>query len=292
MVHKRRAKRSKRRNRIRISHNDIARIKAPNIRLKSAFDLMDEVFGTANTARFAKHVATPFEQFQSGIFQRASNSLAAINVLLQHGHWEGAVGIARQLLELSLSLEYIFDDLSEAQQRALRFVNFGMLQTARYIQIRDAFERRQGRPGNPELAASVSDEILATEYATFHNGTRNDGSIRWADTWSGKTVRALAYESALPARVDQYELFYRVWSEQVHGAPSALLTSIFPLDGSGWIETVLHEDDKMILEALGNSVAIFCEIWQGLPLYESSLELDQAKHWLRTLRYHQPPGFP
>ena len=274
------------RKRIVISSDGMtARAPSGRVRLPIAFQVLDDVISSATLVSISELPHDPFSQFQSGIFQRGYNSLKAIKVLVENGHWEGATGLSRQLLELVMNMEYIFVRSENPEEEALRFVRFGMLQQALFLRSRALYEEKIGR-GMPELSG-LDDASLSVEYGQFKLGMKKDGSIRWASNWCGKSAYKLAQESVISARLDQYELFYRAWSEQLHGAPGALMTSVFPVRGSDWYIHVLIEDDKKIAETIGNSVNLFCELWMILPIMRPSVAGEKFSAWLRQLQETQ-----
>jgi hypothetical protein len=276
--------RAKRKRIIISSDGSTARAPKPKVRLPVAFKILDEVISAAMAASRSAHADEPFEQFQIGIFQRAFNSLKAINVLVENGHWEGATSLSRQLMELALSMEFIFIRSVNPEAEALKFVRYGLLQQALYVRSRSRYEEKIGRL-TPASARDITDEALAAEYAEFKAGVNKDnGSVRWTSSWCGKSTYRLAQESPNPARVDQYELLYRAWSEQVHGAPGALMASVFSVDRPDWLVAMLHEDDKRIAETIGNSVNLFSELWVTLPNMRSSFAVEKAHSWLRQLQ--------
>ena len=291
MSRRRKAKRknqAKPKNRIAISSDGtIARAPKARVRLPAIFQILDEVISAADVAiNDATFPDQPFGVFQYGVFQRAFNSMKAIRVLAEHSHWEGATGLSRQLMELVLSMEFMFLRTEDPEAEAIRFLRYGLLQQALYLRSRSRYEKRIGGT-TPDLAGHADDSYLAKEYAEFRSGSHGDGSIRWVTSWCGKTSYKLAQESPNPGRVDQYELLYRAWSEQVHAAPGALMTSVFPADGPDWYIKMLHLDDQRIAETIGNSVILFCELWLILPTMRPSFAEEKAQGWLHRLQKAQ-----
>jgi hypothetical protein len=134
------------------------------------------------------------------------------------------------------------------------------------------------------------DTFLAKEFPEFVKDKRADGSAKWQKSWCDKTARAMAQESMLKVREDRYELLYRFWSEQLHAAPTAMMPAMFLAFGSNWVRKALYEDDKKIVEVIANSVNIFCEIWQFIPIFRSSFAYCKCREWLNELKALQLKG--
>lgn len=255
------------------------------------FRVLDEVIDSALDVYKEILPNGPFDSFQLGVFDRSFNSIKAIKCLVENGHWEGAAGIARQLMELALSMERIFVCSEEPEGAAIRFIRYGLLQEARYIRALAEYHEKLDDT-YPPVPMEVRDQALAIEFPEFKIKEKEDGSVRWASSWCGKDTYSLARESPNPVRLEQYELLYRSWSEQVHGAPGALMTAVFPgVGNSERLTQLIYQNDKRLVETVANSINIFCELWLVLPLTRSTFSKEKADVWMKQLIASQIGGW-
>ena len=125
------------------------------------------------------------------------------------------------------------------------------------------------------------DKSAEEEFAQFIKGRRKDGSIRWMENWCDMSVRKMAETSLHSKRLQQYELLYRSWSEQVHGSPGALMMRVFVHDDDAdLVSKIEREEDKRIAETITNSINIFCEIWMMLPETRDLMDEKSVRKWL------------
>jgi hypothetical protein len=89
------------------------------------------------------------------------------------------------------------------------------------------------------------------------------GKVRWKPSWSGHTTRFLAEQSEHSLRQDQYQLLFAAWSDETHGAPTALIGNMFP--GNRTVEEVIAFDDIRIAETVTVAISLFLELWTLLP---------------------------
>lgn len=82
-------------------------------------------------------------------------------------------------------------------------------------------------------------------------------------------------------RAHQYNLVFRVWSEQAHAAPGALIANIFRGGEEGWVEQAVAENDQSSVEAVLYTAMFFLRLWLELPNAPQSPE-HMAK-WLSEL---------
>lgn len=91
----------------------------------------------------------------------------------------------------------------------------------------------------------------------------------------------MAEASPHPKRLQQYELLYRSWSEQVHGSPGALMMQVFAHDDdTDLVSKIEREEDKRIVETIANSINIFYEIWMMLPKARDLMDEKAVRKWL------------
>lgn len=202
---------------------------------------------------------------------RGANGLKATSTLCGDGHWEFAVGIVRQLFELVLNLEYL-DAQPNRYQGAVQYTKFGLLQKLIRRQATITYERRTGRQVDSEEEAWV-EAMLSTKFAECRVG-KPPG--RWAESWSGKTTKQLAYDSPRAIRKDQYELLFREWSEQSHASPGALIASMF---ADFNVERIIEADDVRIAEAVTMAVGFFVDL-QGLLRVAPTVPVEQRVKWM------------
>lgn len=255
------------------------------------FAVLDDAVRAAFEALKTSNIESDFEQFQLSIFNRAINGARSIRCLLKEGHWEGSAGIARQLLEITLNLEYIFVKSVDPESSALKFMRYGLLQQALQLRTRHQYSEKLGL--QPADINGVADNAtLAADFAEFVQKHNSDGSIRWFNSWCRKSVRQMAKESPNPARMDQYDLLYSMWSEQVHGSPGALMATALLKGEPEWAGKLLHEENKKIAEIVGNTVNILCEIWIILPLMRPAFDKEKGDLWLKRVNESQIGPWP
>lgn len=213
-------------------------------------------------------------RFDYGVLLRAVNTVKSAQLLLEHSHWEFAAGPVRGLFELVVNMEHLAaqDDRSAA---SLRFAKFGLLQTIR-AQLREmAYQRETGRPVNEERRTTL-EALLQSGFAEFQVG--GPGSGKWASSWASKTTRALAEQSPYqPLREAQYSQLFVAWSEQVHGAPAALLPAMFPRSVND-IDEIVGDDDIRIAETGSMAITLFVTLWSLLPSLPA-LDRDVVRRW-------------
>lgn len=257
----------------------VRRTASPKSRLSPFFKLLGEIASAAEQA--IQSTPDPSDQhvrFDVEILMRGANSVKATRVLLEQGHWEHAVGVTRQLFELLVNMEYL-GAMEDRGQGTLLFARFGMLQRLLAQQRTVAYEREMGHPVDAELAAMV-EQHLATDFMDFRADTKN-GSVRWVSSWCRRTTSALAEASADPMRPHQYNILYRVWSEQAHAAPGALIADLFREADHEWVERAIAENDRSSIDTLTFTVMFFLRLWLELPHMQISPERVAA--WLSKL---------
>ncbi|MFD6035736.1 DUF5677 domain-containing protein [Streptomyces griseoincarnatus] len=252
---------------------------SPKGRLGAYFELLSEIAVAAERAVLSTPPKGQLVIFDRQILMRGANSVKAVRLLVEQGHWEPAVGVTRQLFELLVNMEYL-SSLEDRAAGTLLHARFGMLQMLLAQQRKAAYDRAKGRPVDAELAALV-DHHLANDFDDFQGKQKADGSVNWVNSWCRKTTAALAELSADPMRPHQYELLYRVWSEQAHAAPGALVADLFRHGGDGWVEQTIRENDRSSIEAVTFTVMFFLRLWLELPYVPA--DPMRVAAWLREL---------
>ncbi|WP_405908703.1 DUF5677 domain-containing protein [Streptomyces sp. NBC_00828] len=288
---KKRKKNQRRRTGAQVSGNPQARHAAsPKGRLGPFFKLLGEVAVSAEQAvQSTSNPADQFVRFDIEILMRGANSVKAVRTLLEQGHWEPAVGVTRQLFELLVNMEYL-GAMEDRGEGTLLFGRFGLLQMLLAQQRKVAYEQEKGHPSDTQLAALV-DHHLANDFSDFQGTPRADGSVRWVSSWCRKDTAQLAGLSSDPMRAHQYNLLFRVWSEQAHAAPGALIANMFRGSEEGWVDKAVTENDRSSVEAVVFTVMFFLRLWLELPNVPVSPE--RVAKWLGELSaLHGGPELP
>jgi len=249
---------------------------APKTRLKPIFKTLDLVSATGDKAVLeTKDADRDLVRFDINIFLRAINSVKSMRILLAQGHWEVAAAPVRQIFELVVNAEYV-NAQPDREEAALRYMKFGLLQLVRGQQAALRYAAKTGRDVDEQRKLSLDAHVEKT-YPEFRGPKKG-----WLPSWSGKSTKQLAELSPQPTRVDQYELLFTAWSEQVHASPGALLDTFFAQATEGWIEEAIASDDLHIAETASIGVVLFIDLWTTLPALRP-IELDAARNWTETL---------
>ena len=254
----------------------VRHLQPPKIRHQKSLALVAEAARSATSAALSVPHASderPAILFDVSFLQRGINALAAVGLLCGSGHWEFAASAVRQVFELVLNVEYI---AAQADRPAamLRYQKFGLLQMARQVEASLEYDRKTGRTVDEDRLAHVR-SLLDRAFDEFRD-YRKSGSWRWAQSWSGKSVRELAYESAEPIRRDQYGLLFSAWSDQTHASPGVLLGTM--VSGDSEAEEIMAADDVRIAETLASAVTMFLDLWARLPTIPGP-EPAQVTRW-------------
>jgi hypothetical protein len=177
-----------------------------------------------------------------------------------------------------VNIEYL-GAMEDRREGTRQFARFGMLQMLRAQQHKAAYEREKGHPVDAHLAAMV-EQHLDNDFMDFRSNTRN-GSTGWVTTWCRRTTSALADASADPMRPYQYNLLYRVWSEQSHAAPGALIADLFREADDRLVERAIADDDRSVIDTITFTVMFFLRLWLELPHVQSD---ERTAGWLSKLR--------
>ncbi|MGC9443114.1 DUF5677 domain-containing protein [Streptomyces sp. WG5] len=264
-------------------------VRSPKKSLRAELALLREVAVAAEGAiRVTPDASDRLVRFDLEILMRGSNSLKAMMVLLEQGYWEHAVAIVRQLFELLVNMEHLAQQ-EDREAGALLFARYGMLQMIQAHHRRLTYEKDTGRQVDEELFAQLG-WWLENEFTDFRAKTKND-SVKWVSSWCRQTALDLAKASSDSMRVNQYNILYRVWSEEVHAAPGALISNMFRDVEDGWVERTVSENERRSREAAFLGVAFFLALWMQLPHVEKSVQRIQG--WLQQMsRAYGGPDLP
>lgn len=250
-------------------------------RLKSFFNL---VFSIGAAADDSLRKATKPEQdrdarlfiFDACVFTRAVNALKSVRVLCEEGQWEFAAGAVRQLFELILNVEHL-KTLPDRDQGNARFAKYGLMQQIERERGSLLYAQKTGRDVDKDRLQQA-EEHLASAFPEFRS-VSSKGRLDRKPYWSGHSVRALAKESNHPLRLDQYDLLFVPYSEQAHGAPSVLVSAMFPRSVKP--EEVFAEDSIRIGETLIMAINLFLELWDLLE-HVPPPPVRQRAVWVRA----------
>jgi hypothetical protein len=272
----------------------IQRVRPPKTRLKPLLQLLIDVPRAAEAATLT--IGIPKEDtekhlvmFDASVLLRASNALKAVRLLCDEAHWEFAAPILRQLFELVINVEYVAAQ-ADRQAAIFRYSKYGLLQEVRHQHLTLIYDQKTGRDIDTQRLA-VLEQMLEQTFPEFRR-VNSQGKVHWLPSWSGHGARHLAERSKHRLRADQYDLLFSAWSEQAHGAPAALMESMFP---SGLpAEQIVASDDAEIIQTVTMAVTLFLEIWMLLP-HVPQLDAAQRLEWTNSMiteaRKHGAP-FP
>lgn len=215
--------------------------------------------------------------FDACILTRGINALKSARVLCEEGQWEFAVGVVRQLFELVLNMEHLatYDDRADG---TFKYAKYGLMQSFERERDLLAYGKSSGRTVDEERLR-VLENSLEDSFPEFRSRT-SKGKLDRKLYWSGRTVRKLAEESPHRLRAHQYELLFTSYSEEAHGAPGALIASMFPRSLSR--DGLIANDSRRIAETLMMGVQFFIELWALLPNVPQASS-EQKHAWISAL---------
>ncbi|MFF9490248.1 DUF5677 domain-containing protein [Streptomyces sp. NPDC014676] len=265
------------------------RTRSPKTSLKPLLSLFHEIAVTAErTLLTTPHAEDPVVRFDVEILMRGANSVKAVRALLEKGFWEHAVGIVRQLFELLVNMEYLAKQESR-EGATLLFSRYGMLQMILAQLRRMTYEEEKGRPVDTQLRAEL-ESLLQSDFTDFRAKSK-EGPVKWVSSWCRRTTFELAEASPDPMRTHHYNILYRVWSEEAHAAPGALIVNMFRQSEEGWLEQAVAENEKHSRDAGAFTVMFFLALWLTLPNVDRPIE--QIHSWLQQLSsMHGGPVLP
>lgn len=253
--------------------------RSPKTTLRPFIKIVNDVATSAEQTLLATpNSSQQLVRFDTQVLMRGLNSLKAVRVLLEQGYWEYGVVVSRQLFELLVNVEYL-GKMPDREEATLQFARYGLLQFLRAEQRKIAYDEEKSRPVNAEHKAMV-EQHLDQDFMDFRSNTK-DGSVGWVNSWCRKDTAALAKESADSMRVYQYDMLYRVWSEQTHAAPGALIKDIFRDTSPGWVEQTVAENESWSKETFAFAIQFFLALWLHLP--HVARPVGQIHQWLSDL---------
>lgn len=292
--------RSKKRNRRRSlsAHTPpppgIQRLGPPRTRLRGLLQLLIDVPRTAESAMLTIEIPEQEAEkhlvmFDASVLLRASNALKAVRLLCEEAHWEFAAPILRQLFELVINMEYLATQ-PDREAAIFRYSKYGLLQEVRHQYRTLLYDEKTGRAIDTQRLA-VLEQMLERTFPEFRRVSAQ-GTVHWLPSWSGHSARYLAEKSTHRLRLDQYELLFSTWSEQAHGAPVALMDSLFP--GGLPPEQIVASDDAEIIQTVTMAITLFLELWMMLPHVpqpDAAQRLEWQNSMIAEARKHGAP-FP
>ena len=258
----------------------VTRVAPPKGRLRHVFTILGDVIRTAEALLLAVPLPEDDDDrrhtvFEIGVANRANSALKATRLLCEQGHWEFAAAVVRQLFELLLSIEHI-GRLPDRRAAVFRYAKFGLLETIQARLAEAAYDEKTGRPVDSEYVAMLH-ALRDRGFSDFKVGP---GGKKWSRTWSGLSARDLADRSESTIRRDQYEILFRVWSQQTHATPGAMLAEVLPTDVD--IDAIVRDDDVRIVETCSVAIGMFIDLWSELP-HLPKLDPAKSANWLGAL---------
>lgn len=188
------------------------------------------------------------------VAMRGLTLLQAGRLLLMEGHWETASGVARQLFELLVDIEYLVshDDVNSAW---MTYMRFGMVQEVRSRRRAIDYAAAVGREIDDESVRILNDFLQMDAFDDLR-----DRKGDFVDRWSRHNVKYLAEKSRSPVRKAQYEYYYATWSEQTHATPSALVESMLPQEALGVVERTLDRVYRETRQLIVMLISLFSEL--------------------------------
>ena len=277
----------KKKNSVNPGRPSDVQIVTPSKALKAVVRLLEEIDDEAHDAarRSFPGEYSPLFNFDQGVLERGINTLKSVRLLVEHGHWEMAHSLLRQLLELLANMEFLAQ-MPDRTKATIQYVNYGLLQKTTEQILTMKYDEESGRPIDQERLAKLEAFQQGPTFDEFKANTK-DGSLKFVDSWCRKKMKSLCEASANKLRLSQYELLYSPWSEQVHAAPGALIDSMFRNQGTDWQKLVIEEDEVRIHEAVSMAITLFLELRRFLPAIDAP-DPEKANDWLEGAKPKQP----
>lgn len=258
-------------------------VRHPHKPLAPLLAVLDDVCGRVREQVSAAGPApVGYASFDRAILMRGLNLLEATRLLSEPLHWEVAATCARQLYELVLNMEWLAS-MPDRETASNQFALFGMLQQVRAKEAENDYARATGRTSDEEYASRLVEVLAREEFDQFRGKPRADGSPKWATSWNGKTVWDMAKESSNPIRKAQYNQLFVAWSEEAHGAPGALIDSMFRVLAPDWHIDLLTNDLREMSQIVSMALFLFFELWMSL-VNVPRMERDKWEAWLADIR--------
>lgn len=237
------------------------RLPSPKKRLRPLFRLLGEVATAVDKALCttpmpADGALKNLTLFDISVLMRGNNALKSIRILCEEAHWEMASGIARQIFEFVLNMEYLASQPDREKQTFL-YAKFGLLQHVRTEQKLMCYAKETGRPYDEERLFLINN-FIEDDFDEFRS---NRGKL-W-NSWSGKTTRQLAELSKNGLRASEYDMLFTKWSEEAHGVPASLLSSLFHQQIK--VDELVASDYQEIAQLITLALRFFLELWMLLP---------------------------
>lgn len=162
------------------------------------------------------------------------HSYRSARLLLEESHWELAASAARQLFDLLVTIEYLLQQPdTEAAWDSYR--RFGIAS-----EIRGAKRKLEYA-----IADGYTEDDLAAFDATlsdpsFDEFKNKNGELR--REWAEQTVRDRANVSE--RRRQQYDYYYRSWSEETHASSPGIVRAYIPRAAGGALDAILGSGER------------------------------------------------
>lgn len=253
----------------------VKQLPSPKKCLRPLFSLLEEVTSAVDKA--LRTTPMPADStfgrltlFDMSVLMRGNNALKSIRILCEEAHWEMASGIARQIFEFVLNMEYLASQPDRERQTFL-YAKFGLLQHLRTEQKLMCYAKETGRTYDEERFLFINN-FIDGDFDEF----RSSRGKLW-NSWSGKTTRQLAELSKNGFRAAEYDMLFTKWSEEAHGVPASLLSSLFHQQIK--VDDLVVSDYQEITQLITLALRFFLELWMLLPhgpKIESSMLLEWA----------------
>lgn len=232
--------------------------------LPAEFDALDAVIDDTGDALLRLQPGSESEVIRLAVAERALTVLHGARLLMEEGHWELAAGAARQLFEVLVNVEHLLNQTdSEAGWESYRRYGEAQFFQAGLRKLKYAVANGYNDE-NDQIG--VFEATLAD--ARFDEFRHQKGHIR--DSWTGISLEKLASSSRVPDRTAQYRYFYRTWSEQTHGSPSSLISSITPRAASNGLEQELARVGRESRQEIVILISLFADLASALGIFGSN----------------------
>lgn len=234
--------------------------------LPAEFGALDLVIDDSSRALKRLRSGSPSEVTRLAVGQRMLTMLQGARLLLEEGHWELAAGVARQIFEILVNVENLLNraDVEAAWESYREFGEAQLLQAAlRKLKYAIAAGYDDASDEARSLTAALGD-------ARFEEFRHAKGHIR--DSWTGRSVEKLAASSQVPWRADQYRYYYRTWSEQAHGSPSSLISTVTPRTASTGLNVELASFAREARQLITMLVGLSADLGSALGILGPSRE--------------------
>lgn len=204
--------------------------------LRGYFVALDAVIEDLNSV-LSRDQGAVTEQFavRLAIAAKSQTLLQGARLLLEESHWELASSAARQLFELLVTIEYLLQrpDTDAAWDSYRRF---GIASEIRGTKRKLEYAIANGYPDDDDLTAFDA----ALSNPSFDEFKDKSGELR--REWAERTVRDRANLTA--HRRQQYDYYYRSWSEEAHASSPEIVRAYVPRAAGGALDAILGSGER------------------------------------------------